>query len=156
MVGEKITFRPIGVVHSPFKTREEIDPRRNISPRGFARIKAELEIFKPYARGLKDIDGFSHLIVLFVFHQTKQKKLLVQPPFEERKRGVFSTRSPHRPNPIGLTVVKLLHRRNNILTVSGADMLEGTPILDLKPYTPREIKRSVRLGWLEKRRRRQL
>lgn len=149
----EIRFRPVGVVHSPFKTREDIDPRRNLSPRGFSRVKAKLEIFKPYARGLKDIEGFSHLIILFFFHRSRPKKLLVKPPFESQKRGVFSTRSPHRPNPIGMTVVRLLGRRRNILTVSGADMLEGTPILDLKPYTPREIKRSVKLGWLSKRRR---
>jgi len=153
VVKTEFRFRPIGVVHSPFKTKEDIDPRRNLNPHGFSRIKAELEIFKPYARGLKDVDGFSHLIVLFAFHQSRQKKLLVKPPLEARWRGVFSTRSPHRPNPIGLTVVRLLGRRGNILAVSGADMLDGTPILDLKPYTRREIKRSVELGWLNRRRR---
>ncbi|MGQ9671936.1 MAG: tRNA (N6-threonylcarbamoyladenosine(37)-N6)-methyltransferase TrmO [Candidatus Aminicenantales bacterium] len=148
----KFFFNPIGVVHSPFKKREDINPLRNINRHGFSRVKAELEIFEPYAQGLKDIEGFSHLIIVFVFHKSKESKLLVKPPLETRRRGVFSTRSPHRPNPIGLTVVRLLSRRHNFLRVSGADMIEGTPILDIKPYTPREIKRALKLGWLENRR----
>jgi len=149
----QFSFEPIGVVHSPFKKREDIAPRRNVSPRGFSAVQAELEIFKPFEPGLKDIDGFSHLLVLFVFHESRERKLLVKPPFETRLRGVFSTRSPHRPNPVGLTVVRLLRRRGNVLTVSGADMLEGTPVLDIKPYTRRECKRSFKMGWLEHRRR---
>lgn len=146
------SFEPIGVIRSPFKTREDIDPLRNARPRGFARVKGQLEIFEPYAAGLKDIDGFSHLIVIFAFHQSQKRKLLVRPPLETRLRGVFATRSPHRPNPIGLTIIRLLGRRKNILKVSGLDMLDGTPILDIKPYTPRDSKRRLGLGWLERRR----
>lgn len=145
----EIKLKPIGVVHSPFKKREDIDPTRNVCPNGFADIEGQIEIFKPYAAGLKDIAGFSHLIVLFAFDKSEGRKLLVRPPFQSRLRGVFSTRSPHRPNPIGMIVAKLLGRRKNILKVSGIDMLEGTPILDIKPYTSRDIKKAIRLGWLE-------
>jgi tRNA-Thr(GGU) m(6)t(6)A37 methyltransferase TsaA len=146
------SFKPIGVIHSPFKTREDIDPLRNVRRSGFTKVEGKLEIFEPYATGLKDIDGFSHLIVIFAFHQSQKAKLLVKPPLETRLRGVFSTRSPHRPNPLGLTIVRLLGRRKNILKVSGLDMLDGTPILDIKPYTPKDIKRRPGLGWLEQRR----
>lgn len=145
----EIKLKPIGVVHSPFREREDIDPAGNVRPNGFADIEGELEIFSPYAAGLKDIVGFSHLIVLFVFDQSEDYKLRVKPPFESRLRGVFSTRSPHRPNPIGMTVVKLLARKGNVLRVSGIDMLEGTPILDVKPYTSKDIKRGVKHGWQE-------
>ncbi len=151
MVKKEIAFRPIGLVHSPFKTGENIDPLRNVRPNGFSKIEGVIEVFKPYAPGLKDIDGFSHLIVIFAFHQSQKGKLSVKPPLETRLRGVFSTRSPHRPNPIGLTVVRLLSRRKNVLKVSGLDMLDGTPVLDIKPYTPRDSKRRLKLGWLEKR-----
>lgn len=143
-----IRFRPIGTVHSPFKTREDIDPHRNYRPNGFSDVRGELEIDPAYAAGLKDIDGFSHLIVIFAFHKSGPGHLLVKPPFESRRRGVFSTRSPHRPNPIGLTVVRFLRRRGNVLRVSGIDMLEGTPVLDIKPYTSRDSKRGVKRGWM--------
>ena len=145
-----IRLRPIGVVHSPFRVREDIDPRRNIRRNGFRDVRGELEIDPAYAAGLRDIGGFSHLIVLFAFHKSGPGHLLVKPPSETRKRGVFSTRSPHRPNPLGMTIVRLLGRRGNVLKVSGIDMLEGTPILDIKPYTSRDIRRNVRRGWMRR------
>ena len=140
---------PIGVVHSPFKKREDIEPARNVRRDGFARVVGAIEIFPPYTAGLKDIDGFSHLIILFAFHRSQGGRLLVRPPFHTRPRGVFSTRSPHRPNPLGMTVVRLLGRKKNILRVSGLDMLDGTPLLDIKPYTSKDSKRGVRQGWME-------
>ncbi|MFZ2054997.1 MAG: tRNA (N6-threonylcarbamoyladenosine(37)-N6)-methyltransferase TrmO [Candidatus Aminicenantales bacterium] len=145
-----IRFRPIGTVHSPFKTREDIDPRRNARPDGFVDIEGTLEIAPAFAAGLKDIDGVSHLIVIFAFHKSGPGHLLVKPPLESRRRGVFSTRSPHRPNPIGMTIVRLLGRRRNVLKVSGIDMLEGTPVLDIKPYTSRDSKRGVKRGWMQR------
>jgi len=145
-----VILRPIGVVHSPFRVREDVDPRRNFRPNGFSDIRGELEVDPAYAAGLKDIGGFSHLVVIFAFHKSGSGHLLVKPPFETRRRGVFSTRSPHRPNPIGMTVVRLLGRRGNVLMVSGLDMLEGTPILDIKPYTSRDSKRGVRRGWMRR------
>jgi len=144
-----VKIKPIGVIRSPFKSREDIDPARNARPGGFAKVVGTIEIFPPYAAGLKDIDGFSHLIILFAFHRSEGGRLLVRPPFQIRPRGVFSTRSPHRPNPLGMTVVRLLGRRKNILRVSGLDMLDGTPLLDIKPYTSKDSKRCVRKGWME-------
>jgi tRNA-Thr(GGU) m(6)t(6)A37 methyltransferase TsaA len=145
-----IRFRAIGIVHSPFKTREDIDPRRNYRPNGFSDVRGEIEIDPAYAAGLKDIAGFSHLVVIFAFHKSGPGHLLARPPFEMRRRGVFSTRSPHRPNPIGMTIVRLLGKRKNVLEVSGIDMLEGTPVLDIKPYTSRDSKRGVKRGWMRR------
>jgi tRNA-Thr(GGU) m(6)t(6)A37 methyltransferase TsaA len=144
----RIKVKPIGVVHSPFLVREDIDPRRNSRPNGFSDIRGEIEVDPAYAAGLKDIAGFSHLIVIFAFHKSGPGRLLVKPPLESRRRGVFSTRSPHRPNPLGMTVVRLLGRRGNILRISGVDMLEGTPVLDIKPYTSRDSKRGLKRGWM--------
>jgi tRNA-Thr(GGU) m(6)t(6)A37 methyltransferase TsaA len=143
-----ISLKPIGIIHSPFKHKEDIDPERNKRPNGFDPIQGELEIHKEFAAGLQDIDGFSHLIVIFVFHKSEAGKLCAQPPFGDRERGIFATRSPHRPNPVGMTVVKLLSRQENILRVAGVDMLDETPILDIKPYTPRELKAEAKFGWL--------
>jgi tRNA-Thr(GGU) m(6)t(6)A37 methyltransferase TsaA len=145
----KLEFKPIGVVHSPFKKREDIQPKKYANARGFDHIQGELEIYEEYEAGLKDTEGFSHLVVLFAFHLSEGFNLHIFPLLDDKLRGVFSTRSSHRPNPIGLTIVKVLERRGNALKVSGVDMIEGTPILDLKPYTPRDQKSSLKLGWLE-------
>jgi tRNA (adenine37-N6)-methyltransferase len=142
-------FKAIGVIHSPFKRNEDIDVGKFADPQGFAQIQGELEIFKEYEKGLKDTEGFSHLIVIFAFHKSEGYQLYAKPFLDNKLRGVFSTRSPHRPNPLGMTVVKILERDGNILKVSGIDMLEGTLILDIKPYTSRDQKSLIRLGWLE-------
>jgi len=142
-------FKPIGIVHSPFRKIEDIEVRKFADPQGFDHILGELEVFREYEEGLQDTEGFSHLIVLYVFHKSEGYRLRTKPFLEERLRGVFSTRSPYRPNPLGLTVARVLERDGNILKVSGIDMLEGTPILDIKPYTSRDQKSSIRLGWLE-------
>jgi tRNA-Thr(GGU) m(6)t(6)A37 methyltransferase TsaA len=145
----EIKFKPIGVVHSSFKKKEDIETEKFAHPQGFDSIEGELEIFKEYEAGLKDTEGFSHLIVIFTFHESEGYKLHTKPFLDEQLRGLFSTRSPNRPNPIGLTVVKVLERKENILRVKGIDMIEGTPILDIKPYTPRDQKSSIKYGWLE-------
>jgi tRNA-Thr(GGU) m(6)t(6)A37 methyltransferase TsaA len=145
----KLIFKPIGIVHSPFKTKEDIKKSRCIDPRGFDNVQGELELSKEFEEGLQDIDGFSHIILIFAFHKSEESKLCAHPPFDDKRRGVFSTRSPNRPNPIGVTVLKLLRRQGRVLKVSGVDMIEGTPILDIKPYTPREQKPDARFGWLE-------
>ena len=145
----KLEYKPIGVVHSPFKGRKDIQPKKYANARGFDHIQGELEIYEEYKDGLKDTEGFSHLMVLFAFHLSEGFNLHLFPLLEDKLRGVFSTRSSHRPNPIGLTIVKVLERRGNILKVSGVDMIEGTPILDIKPYTLRDQKSPLRLGWLE-------
>ncbi len=143
------TYSPIGIIHSPFQNKNDIQPERNKRPGGYAEIKGRIEIHEEYAPGLKDIEGFSHLLVIFVFHKSEEASLIAHPPFDHKPRGVFSTRSPHRPNALGLTVVRLLGREGSMLHVSGLDMLEGTPVLDIKPYTPRDLKSEARFGWLE-------
>ena len=145
----KITFKPIGVIHSPFKSREDIPRKKWFDPHGFDDVHGEVEVFRNFEAGLDDIDGFSHLILIFTFHESSERKLFAHPPFNGKKRGIFATRSPHRPNPIGMTVVKLEERKKNTLKVSGLDMFEGTPVLDIKPYTPRDKKENIGLGWLE-------
>jgi tRNA-Thr(GGU) m(6)t(6)A37 methyltransferase TsaA len=145
----EMRLKPIGVVHSPFKEKEDVPRELCASADGFDDIKGEIEIFQEYKDGLKDIAGFSHLIIVFVFHKSQGYKLITKPLLDSRMRGVFSTRSPHRPNPVGLTVVKLLSRKGNVLRVAGIDMIEGTPVLDIKPYTSRDFRKTIRLGWLK-------
>ncbi|MCJ7580888.1 MAG: tRNA (N6-threonylcarbamoyladenosine(37)-N6)-methyltransferase TrmO [Candidatus Aminicenantes bacterium] len=143
-----IILNSIGQVHSPFKNKQDIDPEKFASSNGFDQIVGELEINNEFADGLTDIEDFSHIIVVFGFHKAEGFKLLTTPFLDTTPRGVFATRSPHRPNPIGMTIVKIIERKNNVLRVSGMDMLEGTPILDIKPYTPRDQKEGIELGWL--------
>ena len=143
-----IILKSIGRVHSPFKNKQDIDPTKFATSSGFDQIEGELEIEKKFSEGLTDIEGFSHVIVLFGFHKSEGYKLLATPFLDNTPRGVFSTRSSHRPNPIGMTVLKIIERKNNILRVSGMDMIEGTPILDIKPYTPRDRKEEIEIGWL--------
>jgi tRNA-Thr(GGU) m(6)t(6)A37 methyltransferase TsaA len=145
----EITFKPIGIVHSPFQNKEDIKIFRNVDPKGFESVKGELEIFDNFVEGLQDIDGFSHIILIFAFHKSVEKKLYAHPPHDGKRRGVFSTRSPNRPNPIGLSVLQVVKRDKNKLQVLGVDMLEGTPVLDIKPYTPRDQRLGARFGWLE-------
>jgi tRNA-Thr(GGU) m(6)t(6)A37 methyltransferase TsaA len=142
-------LKPIGIIHSPFKKKEDIEPKKYADSRGFDSVHGELEIFKEYEEGLKDVEGFSHLVVLFSFHKSKGYKLHTKPLLGSILRGVFATRSPNRPNPIGMTVVNLIERNRNRLKVSGVDMIEGTPILDIKPYTSRDQKSPIKLGWLK-------
>jgi tRNA-Thr(GGU) m(6)t(6)A37 methyltransferase TsaA len=146
----RFTFEPIGEIHSPFKTNDDIHPERNKNPEGYADIEGRLEISPDYTQGLQDIEGFSHLIVIFAFHLSQTGGLISHPPFDTKPRGVFATRSPHRPNALGQTVVRLVKRNGRSLHVKGLDMLDGTPILDIKPYTPRDQKPDARFGWLEK------
>jgi len=135
-------LRPIGIIHSPYKDKEDI-PKEDREL-----IEGRIEIFKEFEDGLKDIDGFSHLIIIFVFHKSYGYNLEVKPPFGDKIRGVFATRSPYRPNPIGMTIVELLEREGNILRVKGIDMIEGTPVIDIKPYLPGDRKENIKIGWL--------
>ncbi len=141
----KITFSPIGIVHSPFKTPEE-------GPGPFSKAKGKegtIEIFPEYAPGLKDLEGFTHINVIFHFHLSRSSSLIAHPPMDDSERGVFSTRSPRRPNGIGLSTVRLLKVKENILFIRNVDMLEGTPVIDIKPYIPYVGEGEVRVGWLE-------
>ena len=147
-----VRLRPIGVVRSPFKEPADLPPPAFAPPRFFERSTGEIEIFPEFEPGLEGLEGFSHIIVIFHFHRAGTAKLKVVPPGETKPRGVFATRSPHRPNPLGLSVLRLLGRRGRVLEVSGLDLIDGTPVLDIKPYTARDRKSHIRTGWLEKRR----
>ena len=138
------TSRPIGFVSSPYKQTSEI-------PKGLgAKHEAEgmLKLLPDFAEGLLDIEGFSHLFVLWEFDRSEGFALVGTPPIDTGPHGVFATRSPRRPNPIGLTVVELLRREGSQLHVRGVDMLDGTPILDLKPYLSSIPEERLRRGWL--------
>jgi tRNA (adenine37-N6)-methyltransferase len=137
-------MQPIGYVRSPFQDTKAI-------PKGLgAKHEAEgvLELRPKFAEGLRDIEGFSHLFVIWQFDRSADFDLTVTPPSDNRPHGVFATRSPRRPNPIGLTVVELLGRDGAQLRVRGVDMLDGTPILDIKPYLSSIPPEQLRRGWL--------
>jgi tRNA-Thr(GGU) m(6)t(6)A37 methyltransferase TsaA len=136
--------QPIGFVTSPYKQTSEV-------PKGLgAKHEADgmLTILPEFEAGLTDIEGFSHLIVIWEFDRSQGFELLGSPPSDNRQHGVFATRSPRRPNPIGLTTVELLHREGRELHVRGVDMLDGTPILDIKPYLSSIPSEQLRRGWL--------
>ena len=138
------TPRPIGFVHSPYKTTADV-------PKGLgAKHEAEgtLEILPEFEPGLTDIEGISHLFVLWEFDRAQGFELLGTPPCDDRSHGVFATRTQYRPNPIGVSVVRLIRRRGNVLEVRGLDAIDGTPILDLKPYLSGVPEEKLRRGWL--------
>jgi tRNA (adenine37-N6)-methyltransferase len=137
-------MEPIGTVRSPYTETAQI-PK---GPGAEHRAEGVLEILPQYEAGLTDIEGFSHLYVLWVFDRASGYELLGTPPTDTRPHGVFATRSPRRPNPIGLTVVRLLRRDGCSLHVLGVDMLDGTPILDIKPYLSSIPAEELRRGWL--------
>ena len=138
---------PIGVIHSPFTEKSEtpIQPSRS-------QAIGKVEIYPQFADGLQDIEGFSHLILLYVFHKASDYTLQVTPFLDDQTRGLFATRYPCRPNPIGLSTFRLLSRDAKILEIDGVDVLDGTPLLDIKPYMPEfDIRQNVNAGWYETR-----
>lgn len=138
-------FHSIGIVRSPYADSAQI-------PKGpGAKHEAEgvLELRQEFEQGLSDIEGFSHLYVLWLFDRSEGYDLMSTPPTAKRPHGVFTTRSPRRPNPIGLTVVRLVRREGTRLHVHGVDMLEGTPILDIKPYLSNVPEEQLKRGWME-------
>ena len=138
------TPRPIGFVSSPYSDTAEI-------PKGLGAkhdIEGALKVLPEFEPGLADIEGFSHLFVIWEFDRSDGMSLTASPPSDNRTHGVFATRSPRRPNPIGLTVVELLRREGPTLHVRGLDMLDGTPILDIKPYLSSISAEKLRRGWL--------
>jgi tRNA-Thr(GGU) m(6)t(6)A37 methyltransferase TsaA len=137
-------LHPIGFVRSPYSETKQI-------PKGCGtkhEAEGSLEILPEFEQGLTDIEGFSHLFVIWVFHKSDGCSLLGTPPTDNRPHGVFATRSPRRPNPIGLTVVELIGREGASLRVRGVDMLDGTPILDIKPYLSAVPEDRIKRGWL--------
>lgn len=142
----KIEFQPIGVIHTPF-TRPDGMP---IQPAGAAGMKGTVEVFEEYRAGLKDLDGFSHIILLYHFHCSQGFNLSVVPFMDSVERGLFATRAPKRPNPIGLSVVQLDKIEDGVLHIRNIDILDGTPLFDIKPYVPEfDSTLNVRTGWLE-------
>lgn len=138
------TFQPIGFIESPYKHSSDI-------PKGLGvKHDAEgiLKVLPEFEPGLADIEGFSHLFVIWVFDRNTGFDLTASPPSDHRTHGVFATRSPRRPNPLGLTVVHLLGRKGSNLHVRGLDMLDGTPFLDIKPYLSSVPPEALRRGWL--------
>jgi tRNA-Thr(GGU) m(6)t(6)A37 methyltransferase TsaA len=140
-------FTPIGVIHSPFESPEETP----VQPAGGTEVAGTAEVFAPYHAGLKDLEGFSHIVLLFHFHRSRGFDLHVVPFLDTELRGVFATRAPRRPNAIGLSVVRLERIEDGTLHIRGIDILDGTPLLDIKPYVPTfEAEGPIRIGWLER------
>lgn len=146
---EEILFKPIGYIRTPFSNREGMP----IQPPGGRGIRGEVVLDPLYVEGLKDLEGFSHVYLLYYFHCLKGHKLTVTPFMDSCERGLFSTRAPCRPNPIGLSVVRLIELRDNILIVEDVDIIDGTPLLDIKPFVPffDVTSDTCRTGWLEGR-----
>ena len=144
---KNIICRPIGIIHS-----EHRDPGKTPIQPVFAKgCAGRAEIFHNYEKGLQDIEGFSHILILYYFHKATTQKLLVKPFLENVEHGVFATCAPGRPNHIGVSVLRLVKREKNILFLDNIDILDGTPILDIKPHVSRFNKReNIRSGWQEK------
>ncbi|MDO9536830.1 MAG: tRNA (N6-threonylcarbamoyladenosine(37)-N6)-methyltransferase TrmO [Thermoplasmata archaeon] len=143
----EINYKPIGIIHSLFVEAKGTPIQTTTS-----NAEGTVEIYPEYIVGLKDIDGFSHIILLYHFHLSGKPTMEVKPFLDDSTHGVFATRAPSRPNSIGISVVKLVRMKGNILHVKGLDILDGTPLLDIKPYVPEFDSREVeKIGWLEKR-----
>ena len=143
----EVRYKPIGVVHSPFKKPQNV-PIQAASAQG---VKGKVELFREYVRGLKDLEGFSHIFLLYHFHLSRPYSLLVKPFLDENLRGLFSTRAPSRPNPIGLSLVRLTEVEDNILHIRDVDIIDGSPLLDIKPYVPKfDQRKTTKIGWLKK------
>lgn len=143
----QIIMQPIGVIHSPFTEKDHTPIQASRSG-----AIGTVEIAPEFLDGLQDLEGFSHIFILYAFHCSSGYSLRVKPFLDDKERGLFATRYPYRPNPIGISVVRLLFKNENILTIEGVDVLDNTPLLDIKPYVPDFDKRTdVRVGWYETR-----
>ncbi len=138
-------IKPIGIIHTPLKKKKDTPIQSS-----FSSVEGKVVLFKEFEEGLDGIEGFSHIILIYKFHKSKGYKLKVVPFLDDKPRGLFTTRYPRRPNQIGLSVVKLVKRKKNILFVEGIDALDGTPLLDIKPYVPSfNPEGKIKIGWLE-------
>jgi len=150
-MSESFQFRPIGVIRTPFPepTGTPIQPSRAGEAQG------TVELLPEFTAGLTDLSGFSHIILLYHLHRSKPFRLKVIPFLDTVERGIFATRSPNRPNAIGLSVVQLVGIESNLVTVAGVDMIDGTPLLDIKPYVGEfDYHHDVRCGWFDESRQR--
>ena len=144
-----IELNPIGIIHTPFTMPEGMP----IQPAGAADIRGTIKVFEEYHAGLKDLDGFSHIILIYHFHRSHGFNLHVVPFMDSQPRGLFATRAPKRPNPIGISVVQLDRIETGVLYVHNPDVLDGTPLLDIKPYVPEfDSPSNFRTGWLDQAR----
>ena len=144
---EKITISPIGIIHSPYKQTKDIPIQGKFKPE----VKAYVELKDEYVPGLKDLDGFSHAIIIYCFHKSDREEVVGKPFLENVEHGIFAIRSPHRPNHIGLSVVKIEKIEDNKLHFSEVDVLDDTPVLDIKPYVKHfDSRDNVISGWLDK------
>jgi tRNA-Thr(GGU) m(6)t(6)A37 methyltransferase TsaA len=143
---DRIVYHPIGLIHSPYKALEDMP----IQPAGAKGTEGSIIVHPEFSKGLRDIEGFSHLFILYHFHRVKETRLEVTPFLDSESHGVFATRAPVRPNPIGISVVRLMGRRDNELRIVNVDVLDGTPLLDIKPYVPEfDVFKTDSIGWLE-------
>ena len=143
----EFVMESIGVIHSPFTDKKQtpIQPTRS-------QAVGQVIIHPEFADGLQDVEEFSNIILLYAFHQSEGYSLRVKPFLDDQLHGLFATRHPCRPNPIGLSIVRLLARRDNVLEIEGVDVLDGTPLLDIKPYVPDfDVKQDTLVGWYETR-----
>jgi tRNA-Thr(GGU) m(6)t(6)A37 methyltransferase TsaA len=144
---EQVIMHPIGVIHSPYQEASKM-PIQGTFDDG---VEAWLELKEEYAEGLKDLDAFSHAIIIYYFHRSPREETTGRPFLEEQKHGIFAIRSPHRPNHIGLSVIKIKRIKANRLYFTEVDVLDGTPLLDIKPYVSYfDSRENVISGWLEK------
>jgi len=144
---DSITVQPIGVVHSPYKSPEQMPIQGIFKPN----VEAFIELEQDYVPGLKDLDGFSHAIILYHFHKSQRDDLQGRPFLEDEPHGIFAIRSPHRPNHIGLSIVRIAKIEANRLYFTEVDMLDGTPVLDIKPYVSYfDSRPEARCGWVDK------
>jgi len=145
---EIIEYRPIGIIHSPHK-KPQGSPIQPTAARG---IEGEIEIFPEFAEGLEDLSGFSHIFLIYHFHLSKKFSLRVKPFLDDNQRGLFATRAPSRPNPIGISVVRLVAIIERTLRIQNVDVVDGTPLLDIKPYVPAfDVHPVEKFGWLGKK-----
>ena len=143
---DEVKYRPIGVIHSSFSTPAGTP----IQPKGATGTHGTVEVFPEYAEGLRDIDGFSHIILIYHFHLSGKPVLIAKPFLDDKKHGIFAIRGPSRPNPIGISVVRLVRVEKNVLHIQDLDIVDGTPLLDIKPYVPEfDAAEVTKIGWLE-------
>ncbi len=145
---KKIVYQPIGTIHSPFQTVQGMP----IQPAGAKGVQGTIEINPEYVDGLQDLKGFSHIILIYHFHLSRHYSLKVKPFLDDKPRGVFATRAPKRPNPIGISVVRLVRVKDAILHIEDIDIVDGTPLLDIKPYVLEfDVHGVYQTGWLSKK-----
>jgi tRNA-Thr(GGU) m(6)t(6)A37 methyltransferase TsaA len=143
---DEIILRPIGFVHSPFQEQKGTP----IQPRAAQGVEGWVELLPEFEEGLKDLDGFDRVWLIYLFHKAGPARLTVRPYMDDASRGVFATRAPSRPNPLGLSCVRLLGREGGRLRIADVDILDGAPLLDIKPYAPQfDHYEASRVGWLE-------